>query len=103
MPPESVSSTGFKPKRVNRKVRLASAMFFSPPPRPLQLLTALIASLHGEGESWRGAKNVPRVVHTGKDCDLPWMHLIGVVDIPCIHGVELVGVGPHNDPVLLSC
>ena len=63
---------------------------------------ALIASFHTEGQSWRGMKNEPRGVRTKKDSELPWMHLIGVVDIPRIHGVQLVGVGLQNDPILLS-
>src|SRR5258708_8878959 len=71
-------------------------MFFPP------ALTALIDALHGEGYSWRGMKNVPRVVRAGEDCDLPRMHLIGVVDIPDIHGIQFVRISLQNDPVLLS-
>src|ERR1051326_4839016 len=61
---------------------------------------ASIAPLYGEGYPLRGLKNRPFVVGVG--CNCREIHLIGVVEIPSVHGLLFVGVGAQNNPILFS-
>jgi hypothetical protein len=101
------SPVAFSSKRFAEGSRAAMLKAVSRPVPPFRRLatgdfTKSVAAFDGESEPGRRLKRLPLVADAGVGRDCCRIHLIGIDDIPRIHGVQFVAVGAENDPILFS-